>query len=55
LEDARWVAARELIDGLRSGEYSLPAPISISHRLIREWLVRQCGEAATAAALARRD
>lgn len=55
LEDARWVAARELIDGLRSGEYSLPAPISISHRLIREWLVRQCGEAATASALARRD
>jgi len=55
LEDARWLKASELIAALHAGELSLPAPISISHRLIREWLVRQCGEAATALALARRD
>ena len=55
LEDARWVTATHVLTQLQTGQLSLPAPISISHRLIREWLVRQCGEATTAAALARSD
>ena len=43
LEDARWFAARELIAAIRSGEVELPPSISISRRLILDWLVEQLG------------
>lgn len=46
LEDARWFSARELFAALRSGEVDLPPAISISRRLIIDWLAEQLGAAA---------
>ena len=44
LADARWVRAAELLDEVRSGQTLLPFPVSISYRLIYDWLVEQLGE-----------
>ncbi len=43
LEDARWFAAHELIAAIRSGEVDLPPSISISRRLILDWLAGRLG------------
>lgn len=44
LEDARWFAASDLLEAIHSGEVNLPAAISISRRLIMDWLIDQLGE-----------
>lgn len=38
LEDARWFTRREIRDGAAAGAFRLPSTVSISHRLVREWL-----------------
>jgi NADH pyrophosphatase NudC (nudix superfamily) len=38
LEDARWFAREEIHRGLAEGSFSMPNEVSISHRLIAEWL-----------------
>lgn len=48
LEDARWFAADELLAAVRSGAVDLPPGISISRRLIMDWLLRQLGKSALA-------
>lgn len=45
LEDARWFQAADLVAAMRRGEIDLPAPISISRRLIMDWLLDELGEA----------
>ena len=45
LADARWVRADALLDDVRGGRIRLPFPVSISYRLIHDWLVEQLGEA----------
>jgi NAD+ diphosphatase len=54
LADARWVTADELLAAVAAGELKLPFPISISYRLIHDWLVAEVGAARVEAALARR-
>lgn len=48
LEDARWFEAAELVAAVHSGTMNLPPAISISRRLIMDWLADQLGEAACA-------
>ena len=43
LADARWVSAAELLQEVREGVTRLPFPVSISYRLIHDWLVEQLG------------
>jgi NAD+ diphosphatase len=38
LEDARWFTPTDIVDGLKSGELLLSAPLSISYRLIEQWM-----------------
>ncbi len=38
LEDARWFTREEIRRGLADGSFSMPNEVSISHRLIAEWL-----------------
>jgi NAD+ diphosphatase len=38
LEDARWFTREEMRAGVVAGTHSLPAALSISHRLVAEWL-----------------
>jgi NAD+ diphosphatase len=38
LEDARWFTRREMLDGVEAGTLLLPSPLSISHRLLADWL-----------------
>lgn len=38
LEDARWFTREEMRASVAAGTMSLPAPLSISHRLVAEWL-----------------
>jgi len=38
LEDARWFTRDELRDGVADGTFSLPSDLSISYRLVVEWL-----------------
>ncbi|MDR3567909.1 MAG: NAD(+) diphosphatase [Syntrophobacteraceae bacterium] len=38
LEDARWFGRSELLEAVEKGEVKLPPPVSISYRLIEEWL-----------------
>lgn len=46
LEDARWFAAGELVTAIGADEVRLPPPISISRRLIEDWLLQTLGAAA---------
>lgn len=46
LEDARWFAAGELVTAICADEVRLPPPISVSRRLIEDWLVQTLGAAA---------
>lgn len=39
LEDARWLAADELLDAIESKELLMPLPVSVSFRLIADWLL----------------
>jgi NAD+ diphosphatase len=39
LEDAQWIAPDALLDAVERGEIRLPTPISISFRLIADWLL----------------
>ncbi len=48
LEDARWFAADALVDAIARDEVRLPPPISISRRLIEDWLADTLGEAVLA-------
>ncbi|MEJ5209664.1 NAD(+) diphosphatase [Denitratimonas sp. CY0512] len=48
LEDACWFGAAELVQAVREGDVSLPPPISISRRLIEDWLLQQLGAEALA-------
>lgn len=43
LEDARWFEARDLLDAAQRGDILLPPPISISRRLIEDWLEETLG------------
>jgi len=43
LEDARWFTASDLIGAMRSGDIRPPAALSISHALLRHWLLEQGG------------
>jgi len=43
LEEARWFTPAQLVDSLRSGELLTPMPVSISYRLIEDWLRRTAG------------
>ena len=45
LEDARWFAAPDLVAAIISDEVRLPPPISVSRRLIEDWLVQTLGAA----------
>lgn len=38
LEDARWFGRRELLEAVENRTVKLPPPVSISYRLIEEWL-----------------
>jgi NAD+ diphosphatase len=38
LEDARWFTREEMRASVAAGTILLPAPLSISHRLVAEWL-----------------
>lgn len=46
LENARWFEPAELVATVRRGAINLPPAISISRRLIMDWLTEQLGEAA---------
>lgn len=48
LEDARWFAAEDLVTAIHDGEVKLPPGISISRRLILDWLVQRVGADAVA-------
>ena len=48
LEDARWFSATDLLAAIDAGEVNLPPAISISRRLIMDWLTDQLGEDAAA-------
>ena len=37
LQDAHWRSTDEVIDGLASGDFRLPPPLSIAYRLIEDW------------------
>jgi NAD+ diphosphatase len=43
LEDARWFTAKQIIDGLASGELLMPSPLSVSYRLVEHWLREAAG------------
>ncbi|MHC1478757.1 NAD(+) diphosphatase [Frateuria aurantia] len=43
LEDARWFSPQRLLDELAAGKLHLPSPVSISYRLIADWLRRHTG------------
>jgi NAD+ diphosphatase len=38
LEDARWFEATDLVAAVRRGDTGLPPPISVSRRLVEDWL-----------------
>lgn len=42
LEDARWFTAQQIVDELESGELLLSPPLSISFRLLEQWMTT-CG------------
>lgn len=46
LEDARWFEAAELIAAVQRGEFGLPPAISVSRRLVEDWLEDVLGVAA---------
>lgn len=48
LEDARWFEADALVDAVRSGRIALPPAISVSRRLIHDWLEDTLGADAVA-------
>lgn len=54
LEDARWFEAQELLDAALRGDIGLPPSISISRRLIEDWLHDTLGPDALAALRNRR-
>ena len=43
LEDARWFEAADLVAAVQRGETALPPSISISRRLVEDWLVEVLG------------
>ena len=43
LEDARWFTARQIVDGLATGELLMPVPLSVSYRLVEHWLRETAG------------
>jgi NAD+ diphosphatase len=48
LEDARWFEAEELVAQVRAGTLGLPPPISVSRRLVEDWLEDTLGSDAIA-------
>ena len=54
LEDARWYEAQELLDAVLRGDIGLPPTISISRRLIEDWLEDALGVETLAAVRAQR-
>lgn len=54
LAEARWVTAVELLDAVAAGELKLPFPVSISYRLIVDWLRECAGDERVDAVLRRR-
>lgn len=49
LIEARWISAEQLLSEAREQKILLPFPISVSYRLIEDWLVDQVGEARVSA------
>lgn len=43
LEDVRWFTPRQIVAGLGAGELSMPPPLSVSYRLIADWLQQRAG------------
>ncbi len=43
LEDARWFSPQQLADEMAEGRLRLPSPVSISYRLIADWLHQRTG------------
>ena len=46
LEDVRWFEVDALLAAVAAGELRVSSPISIAHRLLREWVGELRGEAA---------
>lgn len=44
LEDARWFDAADLVERVRAGEIGLPPAISVSRRLVEDWLADELGQ-----------
>ncbi|MGC8493395.1 MAG: NAD(+) diphosphatase [Syntrophobacteraceae bacterium] len=42
LEHAQWFGRSELLKAVENGAVKLPTPVSISYRLIEEWLEQEC-------------
>jgi len=43
LAEVRWFSVDELLDGLRTGSLGLSSPLSVSYRLIEQWLRQSAG------------
>jgi NAD+ diphosphatase len=43
LEDARWFTPRQIVDGLKDGSFLPSPPLSVSYRLLADWLRQRAG------------
>jgi len=53
LEDARWISADQLLDAVAQGALKMPLSISVSFRLIADWLLESADPARVRALLPR--
>ena len=51
LAEARWISAEQMLAEAEDGKLLLPYPISVSYRLIEDWLLDQLGETRVRSAL----
>jgi len=54
LQDARWFTPRQIADGLADGSLLTPPPLSVSYRLLSDWLRERAGLDLDALVAARR-
>lgn len=43
LEDARWFTPQQIVDGLADGSFLTPTALSVSYRLLADWLQQRAG------------
>jgi len=43
LEDARWFTPQQIVDGLADGSFATPTRLSVSYRLLADWLRERAG------------